>query len=141
MTPLLVGINPIFANLIYEKYLLSCMSTFIYFFKFIYFRLHRVFVAVHGLSPVAENGGHSSFRHSGPSLRCLLLLRSTGSRLPGFSSCGSGAPECRLSSRGTRAQGPAVPRDLLEPGLEPASPELAGGFSTTAPPGKPSIST
>ena len=28
--------------------------------------------------------------------------------------------------------------DLLRPGLEPASPALAGRFSTTAPPGKPS---
>ena len=27
--------------------------------------------------------------------------------------------------------------DLPGPGLEPASPALAGGFSTTAPPGKP----
>ena len=28
--------------------------------------------------------------------------------------------------------------DLLRPGIEPASPGLAGGFSTTEPPGKPS---
>ena len=27
--------------------------------------------------------------------------------------------------------------DLPEPGLEPVSPALAGGFLTTAPPGKP----
>ena len=27
--------------------------------------------------------------------------------------------------------------DLPRPGLEPVSPALAGGFSTTAPPGKP----
>ena len=27
--------------------------------------------------------------------------------------------------------------DLPGPGLEPVSPELAGGFLTTAPPGKP----
>ena len=27
--------------------------------------------------------------------------------------------------------------DLLGPGLEPVSPALAGGFLTTAPPGKP----
>ena len=27
--------------------------------------------------------------------------------------------------------------DLPGPGLEPVSPALAGGFSTTAPPGKP----
>ena len=29
--------------------------------------------------------------------------------------------------------------DLPRPGLEPVSPALAGGFSTTAPPGKPLI--
>ena len=29
--------------------------------------------------------------------------------------------------------------DLPRPGLEPVSPALAGGFSTTAPPGKPSL--
>ena len=29
------------------------------------------------------------------------------------------------------------PRDLPNPGVEPVSPELAGGFFTTEPPGKP----
>ena len=29
------------------------------------------------------------------------------------------------------------PGDLSDPGIEPASPVLAGGFSTTKPPGKP----
>ena len=29
------------------------------------------------------------------------------------------------------------PGDLPEPGIQPASPELPGGFSTTEPPGKP----
>ena len=29
------------------------------------------------------------------------------------------------------------PRDLPNPGIEPASPALAGGFFTTEPPGKP----
>ena len=28
------------------------------------------------------------------------------------------------------------PRDLPDPGIEPASPELAGGFFTTEPPGR-----
>ena len=31
--------------------------------------------------------------------------------------------------------------DLPGPGLEPVSPALAGGFSTTAPPGKPETLT
>ena len=31
------------------------------------------------------------------------------------------------------------PGDLPDPGMEPASPALAGGYSTTEPPGKPNI--
>jgi len=31
------------------------------------------------------------------------------------------------------------PRDLPNPGIEPTFPALAGGFSTTEPPGKPSV--
>ena len=44
----------------------------------------------------------------------------------------------RLSSCGSRAQLLRGMWDLPRPGLEPVSPALAGRFSTTAPPGKPS---
>ena len=44
----------------------------------------------------------------------------------------------RLSSCGSRAQSLRGMWDPPGPGLEPVSPALAGGFSTTAPPGKPS---
>ena len=44
----------------------------------------------------------------------------------------------RLSSCGSRAQLPRGMWDLPRPGLEPVSPALAGRFSTTVPPGKPS---
>ena len=44
----------------------------------------------------------------------------------------------RLSNRGSRAQLLHGMWDLPGPGLEPVSPAVAGGFSTTAPPGKPS---
>ena len=44
---------------------------------------------------------------------------------------------CRLSSCGSRAQLLRGTRDPPRPGLEPASPALAGRLSTTAPPGKP----
>ena len=67
---------------------------FIYFppvYLFIYFWLCWVFVAVHGLSLVAASGAYSSLRCTGFSLRWLLLLRSTGSRRAGFSSCGTRA--------------------------------------------------
>ena len=53
-----------------------------------------------------------------------------------LSSCGSRALERRLSSCGTRAQLLCGIWDLPGPGLEPVSPALAGGFLTTAPPGK-----
>ena len=43
----------------------------------------------------------------------------------------------RLSSCGSRAQLFRSMWDLPRPGLEPVSPALAGGFLTTAPPGKP----
>ena len=43
----------------------------------------------------------------------------------------------RLSSCGSRAQLLRGMWDLPRPGLEPASPALAGRLSTTAPPGKP----
>ena len=42
----------------------------------------------------------------------------------------------RLSSCGSRAQLLCGMWDLPKPGLKPVSPALAGGFSTTAPPGK-----
>ena len=44
---------------------------------------------------------------------------------------------CRLSNCGSWAQPLHGMWDLPGPGLEPVSPALAGGFSTTAPPGKP----
>ena len=55
----------------------------------------------------------------------------------GLSSCGSQALERRLSSCGARAQLLRGMWNPPGPGLEPVSPVLAGGFLTTAPPGKP----
>ena len=87
-----------FCNL--NEYIYIYIYIFIYifalsiFFKinlFIYFWLHWVFVAVCGLSLVAVSRGYSLLRCVGFSLRWLLLLRSTGSRHAGFSSCGLGA--------------------------------------------------
>ena len=55
----------------------------------------------------------------------------------GLSRCGARALERRLSSCGSRPQLLCGMWDLPRPALEPVSPALAGGFSTTAPPGKP----
>ena len=73
------------------------------FIYFIYFWLRWVFVAACGLSLVVVSGGCSSLWCAGFSLRWLLLLRSTGSRCAGFSSCCLQALEHRLSSCGARA--------------------------------------
>ena len=89
------------------------------FILFISFWLHWVFVAACGLSLVVASGGCSS-------LWCA-----------GFTSGGSRALELRLSSCGMRALLLHGMWDLPGPGLEPMSPALAGGFLTTAPPGKP----
>ena len=48
---------------------------------------------------------------------------------------------CRLSNCGSRAQLLRGIWDPPGPGLEPVSPALAGRLSTTAPPGKPCVST
>ena len=67
----------------------SCMQLLFFFFNsFIYFWLRWVFVTTRGLSLVLASGGYSSLRRAGFSLWWLLLLRSTGSRRAGFSSCG-----------------------------------------------------
>ena len=94
-------------------------------YLFIYFWLRWVFVAVQGLSVVSASRGYSLLQCMGFSLRWLLLLWSIGSRLMGFSSCG------------TQAQLLCSMWDLPGTGLEPVSPALAGRFLTTAPPGKP----
>ena len=104
---------------------------------FIYFWVCWVFVAARGLSLVAASRGYSSLWCVGFSLQWLLLLWSMCSRHVGFSSCGSWALKCRLSSCGARAQLLRGTRDLPGLGLEPMSPALAGGFLNTVPPGKP----
>ena len=54
----------------------------------------------------------------------------------GLNSCGLRPLERKLSSCGARTQLLRGMWDLPGPGIEPVSPALAGGFLTTAPPGK-----
>ena len=73
---------------------------------------------------------------------CARALSSCGKWGP-LTTAASLAAEHRLqthglSSCGSRAQLLRGMWDPPRPGLEPVSPALAGGFSTTAPPGKPS---
>ena len=116
----------------FNNYIFSSLSLFFakcYLNLFIYFYLWLcwVFVSVRGLSLVVASGGRSSSRCVGLSLSQPLLLRSTGSRHAGSVIVAHG-PSCS-----------AACGNLPRPGLEPASPALAGRFSTTAPPGKPDM--
>ena len=63
-----------------------------------------------------------------------LLCGARASHCSGFPCCGAWARG--LSSCGARAQLLRGMWDLPGAGIEPVSPELAGGFLTTVPPGK-----
>ena len=111
---------------------------------FIYFWLRWVFIAVRGLSLVVARGATLCCgvraSYCGGFSCCgawALGTRASAVGARGLSSCGSRALERRLSSCGARAQLLRGMWDLPGPGLEPVSPALAGGFPTTAPPGKP----
>ena len=77
---------------------------FIYLFILFvcYFWLRWVFVAAPGLSLFVASGGYFSLRCTGFSLWWPLLLRSTGSRRTGLSSCDMWAQQLWLA--GSRAQ-------------------------------------
>ena len=117
-----------------------CHFISFFIFKFIYcIYLCLAALGLHCCTRAVSSCGKWGLllRYTGFSLWWLLLLRSTGSRHTGFGSCGSRALECRLSSCGAGASLLRGLWDLPRPGLEPMSPALAGGFLTTAPPGKP----
>ena len=73
----------------------SCASLFflinLFIYLFIYLWLCWVFIAACGLSLVSASRGYSLLRCAGFSFLWLLVLRSTGSRHAGFSSCGTQA--------------------------------------------------
>ena len=110
------------------------LSAYILFFMYVcmYVWLCWVFVSVRGLSLVVASGGHSSSQCGGHS----------SSRCAGLSLSRPLVAEHRLQTHrlnncGSRAELLRGMWDLPRPGLEPASPALAGRFSTTAPPWKP----
>ena len=115
----------------------------IFFFLLFIFWLCWVFVAACGLSLVAASRGylHCGARASHCSGFSCCRAQALGARASvlverGLSSCGSWALERRLSSCGTWTWLFCGMWDPPGPGLEPVSPALAGGFSTTASPGK-----
>ena len=83
--------------------------------------------------PCCTRAFSSCSKRGCPLLQCsefllwwFLSLWCMGSRHTGFSSCSTEASLLHCMW------------DLPGPGIEPLSPELAGGFLTTRPPGKPS---
>ena len=96
-----------------------------------YFGARRVFVAAHGLSLLVASKGYSLVAAAGLSLRRLLLLQGSGSRLRAFSSCRLGALLPRhVGSSQTRdpTRVPCVGRQVLKAPCFPTVPApLAGG--------------
>ena len=108
-----------------------------FIYLFIYLWLCWVFVSVRGLSLVAVSGGHSSSRCAGLSLSRPLLLRSTSSRRAGSAIVAHGPS--RSAACGIFPDQGSNPCPLhwqadSQPLRHHGSP--AGGFLTTAPPGK-----
>ena len=112
----------------FRAYFFSLFFFFNFIYLFIYLWLCWVFVSVRGLSPVAASGGHF-ITVRGP----LTIAASPVAE--------HRLQTRRLSSCGSRAQPLRGMWDPPRPGLEPVSPALAGGLSTTAPPGKPPLFT
>ena len=96
-----------------------------FIYLFIYFWLCWVFVSVRGLFSSCGKQGPLFIAVHGPLTIAASLVAEHRLQVRRLSSCGS------------RAQLLRGMWDLPRPGLEPVSPVLAGGFSTTAPPGKP----
>ena len=124
------SISVMFFNIfMIHHFCLFIFNLFVSLYFILFFILFILFLAVLCLCCCSQ-------AFSSCSERGFLLLRSTGSRCLGFSSCGSRALEHRLSSCGTWTLLLHGMWDLPGPGLEPMSPALAGGFLTTVPPGK-----
>ena len=138
-----------FPNMCIQFYAISSHIQELLFLKnlfilFTYFCLCSVFVATHGLSLVTTVGATLSCgaraSHCGDFSCCgaqALDTRASVVVALRLSSCDLRALEHRLSSCGTRAQLLCSMWDRPRRGIKPMSPALAGGFSTTAPPGKP----
>ena len=119
----------------------SLLNFFLNKFIYLFIWLHWVFVAAHVLfSSCGECRCQAWASHCGGFSCCRAQALGTRASVVvarGLSSCGSWALERRLSSCGVQAQLLHGMWDLPGPELDPMSPALAGGFLTTAPPGKP----
>ena len=110
-------------------------SLLYYYYLFIYLFLAVLGLRfVRGLSLVAASGGRPLFI----AVRGPLFIAVRGPfTIAALPVTGHRLQTRRLSSCGSRAQPLRGMWDPPRPGLEPASPALAGRLPTTAPPGKP----
>ena len=93
--------------MLYTGYPLPIQLLFFLYFFFSFFFFGCAGSSLRGLSLVVASVGYSSLQYVGFLLWWLLLLRSTGSRCAGFSSCGTQASVVvarGLSSCDTQAQ-------------------------------------
>ena len=114
------------------------INLFIYFWLLGSSLLHAGFLQLQRAGATHDCGAWAS--HCSGFSRCGARALSTQASVVvacTLSSCGSRTLERRLSSCGARAQLLHSMWDLPGPGLKPVSPALAGGFLTTAAPGKP----
>ena len=97
-------------------YLRNRSWSLFFFFLILFIWLHRVLVVARGIFAAA-----------------CRLSRGAGSRVRRLSSCGTRAPQLWCAGLvAPRHVGILVP----QPGIEPVSPALEGGFLTTGPPGR-----
>ena len=101
-----------------------------------YFWQHQVFIALHGLSLVVASRGYSLVVVHGLLIAEASFVAEHRLQVHGLNSCGSQAVKQGLSNCGARAQLLGSVWDLPRSCTEPVSHELAGGFLSTAPPGK-----
>ena len=112
-------------------YFLAALGFFLLLLHASFLQLCRAGTTLRCGAWASHGGGFSCCRARALGARASVVVAR------GLSSCGLWALERRLSSCGARAQLLRGMWDLPGPGLEPMSPALAGGFLTTAPPGKP----
>ena len=114
-------------NLLYPVCLSICLSIYLFIHLFTYLFIFGC------IGSSLLHAGFLQLWRVGATFCCGARASHCG----GFSCCGSWTLEHRLSSCGAQAYLLCGMWDLPRPGLEPVSPALAGGFLTTAPPGKP----
>ena len=115
-------------------------------FKFIFFFIYFIYLFIFGCAGSSVHArAFSSCGKRGPlfiAVRGPLFIAVRGPfTIAAPPAAGHRLQTRRLSSCGSRAQLLRGMWDPPRPGLEPVSPALAGRLPTTAPPGKPNIST